>query len=100
MDSRSRLQEDIQAVRERDPAARTSLEVFLTSPGLFALSWHRVAHWLWTWEWFLLARIVSGLSRWFTGIEIHPAQHWVAGLSSTTAWVSSLAKPQWWEMTA
>lgn len=72
MDSPSRLQEDIQAVRERDPAARTSLEVFLTSPGLFALSWHRVAHWLWTWEWFLLARIVSGLSRWFTGIEIHP----------------------------
>ena len=72
MDSPSRLQEDIQAVRERDPAARTALEVFLTSPGVCALGWHRVANWLWRWEWFLVARIVSSLSRWFTGIEIHP----------------------------
>lgn len=72
MSSPSRLGEDIRAVRERDPAARTSLEVFLTSPGVFALAWHRVAHWLWRWEWFLLARMVSSLSRWFTGIEIHP----------------------------
>ena len=72
MDSPSRLQEDIKAVRERDPAARTALEVFLTSPGVCALGWHRVANWLWRWEWFLVARIVSSLSRWFTGIEIHP----------------------------
>ena len=72
MDSPSRLQEDIQAVRERDPAARTALEVFLTSPGVCALGWHRVANWLGRWEWFLVARIVSSLSRWFTGIEIHP----------------------------
>lgn len=68
----TRLGEDIAAVRERDPAARTNLEVFLTSPGVHALFWHRVAHWLWRWEWFLLARVVSHFSRTITGIEIHP----------------------------
>jgi serine O-acetyltransferase len=68
----TRLGEDIAAVRERDPAARTNLEVFLTSPGVHALFWHRVAHWLWRWEWFLLARVLSHLSRTITGIEIHP----------------------------
>ena len=68
----TRLGEDIAAVRDRDPAARTNLEVFLTSPGVHALFWHRVAHWLWRWEWFLLARVVSHTSRGITGIEIHP----------------------------
>jgi serine O-acetyltransferase len=68
----SRIGEDIQAVRERDPAARTSLEVFLTSPGVCALAWYRVSNWLWRWEWLLAARIVSNVARWLTGIEIHP----------------------------
>ncbi len=68
----TRLGEDIAAVRDRDPAARTNLEVFLTSPGVHALFWHRVAHWLWRWEWFLLARVVSHTFRGVTGIEIHP----------------------------
>jgi serine O-acetyltransferase len=68
----TRLGEDIAAVRDRDPAARTNLEVFLTSPGVHALFWHRVAHWLWRWEWFLLARVISHISRGVTGIEIHP----------------------------
>lgn len=68
----TRLGEDIAAVRERDPAARTNVEVFLTSPGVHALFWHRIAHWLWRWEWFLLARLVSNFSRSLTGIEIHP----------------------------
>jgi serine O-acetyltransferase len=68
----TRLGEDIAAVRERDPAARTNLEVFLTSPGVHALFWHRVSHWLWRWEWFLVARVISHISRGITGIEIHP----------------------------
>lgn len=68
----SRLGEDIAAVRDRDPAARSGLEAFLTSPGVHALFWHRIAHWLWRWEWFLIARLLSHLSRGLTGIEIHP----------------------------
>jgi len=72
MEPLTRIVEDIRAVRERDPAARTALEVFLTSPGVHAQLWHRVAHGLWRWEWFLVARIVSTVSRFFTGIEIHP----------------------------
>ena len=72
MDSPSPLRENIDAALQRDPAARTRLEVFLTSPGVHALAWHRVAHWLWRWEWLLLARMVSSLARFITGIEIHP----------------------------
>jgi len=68
----SRLGEDIAAMRLRDPAARSNVEVFLTSPGIHALCWHRVAHWLWRWEWFLAGRLVSHFSRFVTGIEIHP----------------------------
>lgn len=68
----SRLGEDIAAVRDRDPAARSNLEAFLASPGVHALFWHRIAHWLWRWEWFLLGRLVSHFSRGLTGIEIHP----------------------------
>jgi len=68
----TRVGEDIAAVRDRDPAARTTLEVFLTAPGVHALMWHRVAHRLWRWEWLLVARILSNLARTFTGIEIHP----------------------------
>ena len=63
MTNPSRLGEDIAAMRQRDPAARSNLEVFLTSPGVHALFWHRVAQWLWRWEWFLLGRLVSHLSR-------------------------------------
>ena len=72
MDSPSPLRENIDAALQRDPAARTRVEVFLTSPGVHALAWHRVAHWLWRWEWLLLARMVSSLARFITGIEIHP----------------------------
>ncbi len=72
MDSPSPLRENIDAALQRDPAARTALEVLLTSPGVHALAWHRVAHWLWRWEWFLLGRMVSSLARFITGIEIHP----------------------------
>jgi len=67
-----RLKEDIETVFERDPAARSILEVLLCYPGLHAIWFHRVAHWLWRHNFKLLARLVSHISRWITGIEIHP----------------------------
>ena len=72
MTPRTRLSEDIQAVLERDPAARNSLEVLLTSPGVRALVWHRIANRLWRAGWKLLARQIAYRSRRVTGIEIHP----------------------------
>jgi serine O-acetyltransferase len=68
----TRIGEDIEAMRQRDPAARNNLEVFLTSPGVHALWWHRGANRLWTWGWYLPARLISHLSRFITGIEVHP----------------------------
>ncbi len=67
-----RLREDVQAVFDRDPAARSRLEVLLCYPGLHALLVHRLAHALWCRGWRLLARIVSQFGRFVTGIEIHP----------------------------
>lgn len=67
-----RLKRDIQAVFERDPAARSTLEVLLCYPGLKAVLAHRAAHWLWTRNWKLLARVISQIARFFTQIEIHP----------------------------
>lgn len=67
------LKEDIDAVFKRDPAARNSLEVILTYPGIHALILHRGAHCLWNNEQKLAARVVSYGSRIVTGIEIHPA---------------------------
>ena len=66
------LQEDIQTVFERDPAAKSWLEVLLCYPGVHALTWHRMAHGLYRHRLFLLARIMSQISRFFSGIEIHP----------------------------
>lgn len=66
------LSSDLRAVFERDPAARTKLEVMLTYPGLHALWSHRVAHWLWSHRLKLIGRWISQLTRFFTGIEIHP----------------------------
>ena len=65
------LKADWQAVFERDPAARNWLEV-LTYPGLHAIIWHRIAHRLWRWNLKFLARLLSQINRFFTGIEIHP----------------------------
>ena len=67
-----RMREDIAAARLRDPAARTGLEVALLYPGLHAVWAHRVSHALWRRRLRLLARTTSQLSRWLTGIEIHP----------------------------
>lgn len=66
------LKQDIEAVRERDPAARSSLETLLVSSGLHAIILHRPAHWLYQRGAFLSARLVSQLARLMTGIEIHP----------------------------
>lgn len=66
------MREDIRTARLRDPAARSGLEVFLTSAGLHAIWWHRIAHRLWRWRLRLLARMVTQGARWWTGIEIHP----------------------------
>lgn len=63
---------EIRAVRERDPASRSNVEAVLTSPGLHAIIWHRMAHTLWRRGLFLPARLLSQLSRSLTGIEIHP----------------------------
>lgn len=67
-----RLQDDIDGIIARDPAARSRLEVLLCYPGLHALLLHRVAHFAWKRRLPLLARMVSQFGRWLTGIEIHP----------------------------
>jgi serine O-acetyltransferase len=66
------VREDIAAVFESDPAARSYLEVLLLYPGLHAVWLHHVSHWLWRHGMRFLARYVSQVSRFYTGIEIHP----------------------------
>jgi serine O-acetyltransferase len=67
-----RLREDITCILERDPAARSRLEVLLCYPGLHALIWHRRAKWFWSLGMHVVGRFLSHLGRFFTGIEIHP----------------------------
>lgn len=67
-----RLNETLSAYQARDPAARSKLEIFLLYPGVHAIINHRIAHWLYCRRLRFLARLVSQLSRHFTGIEIHP----------------------------
>jgi serine O-acetyltransferase len=67
------LRELVRTYRERDPAARSSLEVLLCYPGLHAVMWHTLSHGLWCARLRLLARFSSHVARWLTGIEIHPA---------------------------
>ena len=66
------LREDIRAVFDRDPAARSFWEVLTCYPGIHALILHRVAHWLWGHRLRWLARFTAHVSRFLTGIEIHP----------------------------
>jgi serine O-acetyltransferase len=66
------IREDIDAVFQHDPAARTTLEVVLAYPGLHAIWLYRAAHWLWRHDLKLMGRLMSEFSRWITGIEIHP----------------------------
>ncbi len=66
------LRRDIQAVFERDPAARSLLEVLTCYPGLHALQMHRIAHFFYRRRLFFIARLISHINRFLTGIEIHP----------------------------
>lgn len=70
----------IAIVKELDPAARSSLEVILTYPGIKALAAHRLSHWLWEHKFKLLARINSQFWRFWTNIEIHPGATIAAGV--------------------
>ncbi|GIN98877.1 serine acetyltransferase [Siminovitchia terrae] len=67
-----RMKEDIETVFDQDPAARTSIEVILTYSGLHAIWAHRVAHVFFKRKMFFIARLISQINRFFTGIEIHP----------------------------
>lgn len=68
----SRIGRDVDSVIERDPAARSKLEVMLVYSGLHAIWIHRITHWLWKRNIRFLARWLSQAARWLTGIEIHP----------------------------
>ena len=67
-----RLKEDIRTIKDRDPAAKNVVEIFLCYPGLHAVWLHRIAHALYQRGWFTTARLISHFGRSFTGIEIHP----------------------------
>ncbi|MFD1424811.1 serine O-acetyltransferase [Laceyella sacchari] len=71
-ETRRVLQADVQAVFDRDPAARSTWEVVITYSGLHAIWAHRLAHWFFKRRLFFIARAISQISRFFTGIEIHP----------------------------
>jgi len=75
-----RIKRDIQVVFERDPAVKSVWEVILAYPGFHAIQIHRVAHWLYRHRRYVLARVVSHIGRWLTGIEIHPGARLGPGL--------------------
>ena len=66
------IRRDIRAVFEHDPAVRSAWEVVFAYPGFHARQWHRLAHTLWNWRIPFFPRLISHVSRFFTGIEIHP----------------------------
>ena len=66
------MRDDIQSVFERDPAAKNVFEVILNYAGLHAIWGHRIAHWFWNHQFIILGRWISQVTRFFTGIEIHP----------------------------
>lgn len=67
-----KIKKDIEYIMEKDPAARSKLEVFLLYPSIHARIAHMISHFLYNKKLFFLARLISQLSRFFTGIEIHP----------------------------
>ena len=67
-----KIKSDLAVVFDRDPAARSYLEILTTYPGVHAILFHRLAHLLWKIKLYWVARVVSHLSRLLTGIEIHP----------------------------
>jgi serine O-acetyltransferase len=68
----TRIKEDIKSVFDRDPAARSTIEVLLNYPGMHAIWFHRLSHKCWKANWKFIARCLSTFSRWLTGVEIHP----------------------------
>jgi len=68
----SRIREDIRSAMEKDPAAKSGLEVFLCYPGVHALWFHRIAHFFYSHKMYVIARAISHVARFLTGIEIHP----------------------------
>jgi serine O-acetyltransferase len=66
------IREDIRSIFDRDPAARSTLEIVTCYPGVHAMLFHRMSHRLWQWHFYWLARFLSHISRFLTGIEIHP----------------------------
>lgn len=74
------LRRDIQAAWDRDPAARSTLEILFCYPGLHAVWLHRTAHWFWKRKFLFIGRFISHLNRFLTGIEIHPAARLGPGL--------------------
>jgi serine O-acetyltransferase len=68
-----KLNQDLKIVFERDPSARNLFEVLTLYPGIHAVIFYRIAHWLWGIGLCWFARAIATLARWFTGIEIHPA---------------------------
>jgi serine O-acetyltransferase len=66
------FKDEIQGIKDRDPAARSALEVFLCYPGFHAIIFYKIAHWLHNHHLKLLARMISQFARFLTGIEIHP----------------------------
>lgn len=68
----SNIREDIDSVFDRDPAARNVFEIITTYPGIHAVMFHRLSHGLWRRNFKWLARVLSNVVRWYTGIEIHP----------------------------
>ena len=75
-----RIKKDVRAIFKRDPAAKSTLEILLCYPGLHAIWFHRLAHPLYKRGWVLLPRLISNISRFLTGIEIHPGAKLGEGL--------------------
>lgn len=75
-----KIRKDIEYIMENDPAARTKLEVFLLYPSIHARLAHMFSHFLYKKKLFFLARLISQLARFFTGIEIHPGATLGAGI--------------------
>jgi serine O-acetyltransferase len=66
------LREDVRAIFNRDPAARSWIEILTSYPGMHAIWFYRASHWFWTHDFYLLGRFVSHIGRFCSGIEIHP----------------------------
>ncbi len=90
----ARLREDIENVRQHDPAARGAVEIALNYSGMHAIWVHRLTHKLWQKdETKALARTLSQFARFLTGVEIHPGATITAVSSLITAWALSLVRP-------